>query len=49
MVISLVVFQFVRDPSPELKTPLVHTIYEDGSEGSEMSTHTIQTPGNHPK
>jgi hypothetical protein len=49
MVISLVVSQFVSDSSPELKIPLVHTTYEDGAECSEISAHTIQTPGNHPK
>ena len=28
---------------------LVHTTYEDGTVCSEMSTHKIQTQGNHPK
>jgi hypothetical protein len=26
-----------------------HLGYEDGTENSEMLTHKIQTPGNHPK
>jgi hypothetical protein len=39
----------VRDSSPELKIPLIHTTYEDGAEYSEMLAHTIQKLGNHPK
>jgi hypothetical protein len=45
MVISLVVSQFVRDSSPELKIPLV----EDGAECFKMSAHTIQDSGESPK
>jgi len=49
MVISIVVSQFVRDSSPELKIPLVHTTYEDGAVCSETSAHTIQDSRVSPK
>ena len=42
MAISLVVSQFVRFFSPDLKIILVHMTYEDGAECYEMSAHTIQ-------